>query len=113
MSTQPVLYGLAFIGWLVSFGLFSTWMASNGYDLVGGWVDGATASTFGAGFFTDLLVSGLMVSWLAVSDARRLGGRWVAATLAATWVLGLCVGLAVWWFALQRSRTTAPTDLEA
>lgn len=90
---------LALLGLIGSQALFGIWMVENHFDMMGGWIEGATASTFGSGFFVDLLFSGLIVTWLAIWSRRTVGLGWCLAVIAATWVGGVCIGLALWCLA--------------
>jgi len=89
----PVIV-LGVLGLLVSWASFVDVLVLDGLGFIEFWrsalVTGETA-----GLTWDLVASALICTALAVQRRASLGPRRLALVLAATWVLGVCVGLVV------------------
>lgn len=102
-----IVAGLGALGVLVSWTYFVASTSTHGF--VDSWIAAFTGHPFSAGLHWDLVFSLLIVCALAVFDRRRLGGRFVVATLVMGCILGVCAALAVYWIGLQRARQRART----
>jgi hypothetical protein len=91
------LLALGVLGWLGSYLFFFLWFQVHGFDILGGWKEGFTASVFGTGFLLDLVACTFMVLVLGISERHKLGWKWTLAIVAGTIGLGVCIGLALYF----------------
>lgn len=88
----------ALLGIVISWAFFVSWGLERGLDLVGFWSDALTLRSQAAtGLAWDLVASALVLTVVTVHEVPRLGWRRVGATLLATWTVGVCLGLALFF----------------
>ena len=106
MARNVVIAALGLLGWVVSYAFFYEWLAGSGWDLLGGWRDAFTASTFGTGLLLDLVaVTGMMVA-VAVFERRRIGTGWALAMVLSL-SLSASVSLAIYLLRVWSLRRVA------
>ena len=97
----------ALLGIVISWAFFVQWGLEHGPDVVGFWSDALTLRTQAAtGLAWDLVASAFLLTVVTVHEAPRLGWRRVAAILFGNWILGVCLGLAL-FFLLGRNTPEA------
>ena len=107
MSRSAAVWSLGILGWALSYALFLRWLANNGWDLPGGWVEAFTSSDFATGLLLDLVVVSVMLIAVAVWDRRRIGAGWTAAVIASL-ALSASMALAIYLVAIARASQRPP-----
>lgn len=110
--TRGLFVICAVAGWLASYAYFGVWLRANDWAVFEGWRSAFTGSRFGTGLLTDLVCTTFAVLFLAVSDRRRLGARWVAAIVcAASLSVSMMLLLYVWrTWQLRREESSRSKD---
>lgn len=102
MSKSKAIWLLGIAGWVLSYVMFTKWLAEHGGDFFGGWVEAFTTSDFSTGLHVDLVLCSFMMIALAIYDRRRLGRKWMAGVLVAL-AASVSMSLAVYLVGIWRS----------
>ena len=94
VKVSVIALGVA--GLVISWVFFADWMIANPIDVVA-FLKAAFRNGAAAGLATDLTFCGFIVTVLSLYRRKELGWPRVVSILLGTWILGVCVGLALFF----------------